>query len=126
MFDLRKLSRLVALAGGLILFGLPASAAGLWGAVVLDESIGAYGISHSMGSVQAARAAAFRLCRNTGARSCRLKTDFRGCAAIATDPNAVAYGIGLANSVWQAQRNAIVKCNRYVGGGCYSAGVRCN
>ncbi|MCT4657366.1 MAG: DUF4189 domain-containing protein [Cohaesibacter sp.] len=116
---------------GLVIAGLALSAnsaqAGyLWGAVALSQDIGAYGISSNMGDRASARRMALRLCRNQGASNCRIKADFRGCASIATDPNAIAYGIGLANSPAQAQRNAIRQCNRYAGGGCYSAGVRCN
>ncbi len=113
----------------LALLLLPASARqadAFWGAVALSQSTGAYGISNNAINQTAARNAALALCFNTGAGDCRIQTLYRGCAAIASDVGANAYGIGLANTARQASRNAVIRCNRHAGGGCYAQGVRCN
>lgn len=96
-----------------------------WGAVAIDEGLGAYGMSVNMPNRNSAALAALRLCRSQGAGACQLKTYFRYCAAIATDQEATAYGIGLGNTRRQAIANAVGTCNQY-GYGCYADGARCN
>lgn len=124
--DLKTISW-IALAAVLAFMISPSSqASAFWGAVAISKASGAYGISFNQPSRTRARNVALNNCFNTGAGDCRIQTLFTGCAAIASDAGASAFGIGLASTVPQAQRKAVARCNRYAGGGCYAQVYRCN
>jgi len=113
----------VMLAGLLMPAGAEAQAA--WGSVAIIEGIGAYGLATNMTNKEAAGSAALSLCQNQGARNCQVKVYFRGCAAIATDQNVTAYGIGVGSTRQKAISNAVGQCSRFAND-CYAEAASCN
>lgn len=91
-----------------------------WGAIAMDEVMGAVGTSVNMDSEAEAGAAAVRRCVRPGARGCAVRITYRNaCGALAWSDNpGHAGGLGSARGLAYAESLARQECLNNGGGSC--------
>lgn len=114
---LRPIALVAAAIAALVLMGAPAHAQGVYGALAISPSTGAYGFGYNYDTDAQARERAMNECRKH-AQDCRVYTTFqRQCISIARAGNN-AFGWALGYSREERPERALNECAARGGGDC--------